>query len=253
MRVRRGGSDRLPVRFGRGKRLREEPMTEDPSCAACGLPTWPDCGYTLAPYFGPARYHEPDEEILLCVECASSPAAVVREHVDRQPTGCCLHIVTDDHNLGDDSVAFVRKWAVDHGHSFCVLVADRIGALPFAERMALFGCEGPREEYDDPKQEEPMTTPTDDPVDSPTITQTVVAFHAALHAMGRAQKEWERRQSESSASALENAAQAVESALGLMVLVVPQGVGQTLSEVDAWRGRRAMMMPGGVLSRSVPE
>ncbi len=95
--------------------------------------------------------------------------------------------------------------------------------------------------------------PTDTPLESTTIGHVIVAFHSALHALGAAQKEWERRQSESTASAIESAAGAVESALGLMVIVVPQGIGQTLSEVDAWRARRAMMMPGGVLMRSVSE
>lgn len=88
-----------------------------------------------------------------------------------------------------------------------------------------------------------MTDAPEQPLESPTIGHVIVAFHSALHALGAAQKEWERRQSEQTASAIESAAGAVESALGMMVLVVPQGLGQTLSEVDAWRARRRLFMP----------
>ena len=82
-----------------------------------------------------------------------------------------------------------------------------------------------------------------EPLETLTIAQTVVAFHTALHAMGAAKKEWERRPSEGSAARLESAAEAVETALGMMVVVVPAGLGQEMAAVDEWRRERAGMMP----------
>jgi hypothetical protein len=48
--------------------------------------------------------------------------------------GCCLHIVLDDGNNDDASVAFCQKWARDRGHVLCISVADRFAQLTEEQR-----------------------------------------------------------------------------------------------------------------------
>lgn len=88
-----------------------------------------------------------------------------------------------------------------------------------------------------------------DTLETGDITSPIVAFHVAIHAFATAQKEWARRQTVVSAAALESAAEAVETALGMMVVTVPSGLAQELRAVDEWRRTRGGMMDLGITPR----
>jgi len=48
--------------------------------------------------------------------------------------GCCLHIVVEDQNLDDDSVAFCIEQAKSEGHAGCLALAMLYAALSPEER-----------------------------------------------------------------------------------------------------------------------
>lgn len=62
--------------------------------------------------------------------------------------GCCLHITTDDFNIGDDSVDSCIQWAKEkvaagrdkrgNTHEDCLELAETIRALTLRERAVLF-------------------------------------------------------------------------------------------------------------------
>ena len=91
--------------------------------------------------------------------------------------------------------------------------------------------------------------PVSDTLETGDITAPIVAFHVAIHAFAASQKEWSRRQTVVSAAALESAAEAVETALGMMIVAVPAGLAQELRAVDEWRRTRGGMMDLGIAPR----
>lgn len=121
-----------------------EPAEDPNACSACGVPTWDGCGYELAAFTGPGRWRPrglrlETEELRLCPDCQADTDKLVAELFTRHGTGCCLHVALDDHNLEDDSIAFVKGWARDKGHTLCELIADRYAAFDLAERRARCG------------------------------------------------------------------------------------------------------------------
>jgi len=120
-------------------------------CALCGCPTWPDCGFDLVAKWGPAKertHRKESGEILLCPDCLNDPRALTTE-LSQRAGGCCLHVVVEDHNLGDDSIAWCKAWAVREEHTYCEHAADLLAAMTFAERCALFGVDVDEKEYGD--------------------------------------------------------------------------------------------------------
>ncbi len=52
--------------------------------------------------------------------------------------GCCLHIVLDDGNLSNGDVDFCIKWAVEHKHPDCLILAQLIRKLSKTQRRVLY-------------------------------------------------------------------------------------------------------------------
>lgn len=112
-----------------------------PCCYACGAEAYPDAPFGLEPFTGPALgpYSSAPRtgHFHVCTSCLADHDALrtlLRVLYERHGTGCCLHVVVDDHNVDDSSVDFCLGWAKEHGHSFCELLAQRLRALPEHER-----------------------------------------------------------------------------------------------------------------------
>lgn len=133
------------------------------TCTACGAPTFDGCGYELAAYTGPARPRrgEPraDGELRLCPSCENDPRKLLEVLYTRAGAGCCLHVVVDDHNLEDESVAFVQGVARERGHTFCARIADQHAAMTLADRRALHGLR-PDGSSEDERPVEVLPRPT---------------------------------------------------------------------------------------------
>ncbi len=115
----------------------------EPACSICGLPTWPDCGFTLATMYGPTEFPHPVEDrcaLLICSECRSDTKSLCAE-LEQRAYGCCLHITIGDHNISDDSIAFCRTYASKRQHTLCEHVCDLLAAMTVDGRRVLFGCE----------------------------------------------------------------------------------------------------------------
>jgi hypothetical protein len=54
------------------------------------------------------------------------------------PVGCCLHVVLDDGNLDNDSVAFCQRWARNKGHDECIAVADLLARMSRTQRTKAY-------------------------------------------------------------------------------------------------------------------
>ena len=48
---------------------------------------------------------------------------LVRAIYERHCAGCCLHIMTDDGNVEQDSAEFCLQWAIERGHEDCIAAA----------------------------------------------------------------------------------------------------------------------------------
>lgn len=62
---------------------------------------------------------------------------------ERNCAGCCLHVLLDDHNVGDDTAAFCLQWAKDQlaaegeEHRECVELAGLVVAMSRTQRLKL--------------------------------------------------------------------------------------------------------------------
>lgn len=149
----------------------EGPNNGEPECPYCGgdlrdfdtqaerkpagAPTWsgPDHARKVAhrrkathPGWGPAPEvvipPEPEEgppddgpSLALLKDC-------IRRIYEDHCVGCCLHVVTDDGNVDDDSIAFCITYAKEQGHPFCEEVARLLLRAPMSmRREACPACE----------------------------------------------------------------------------------------------------------------
>ncbi len=103
-------------------------------CTACGVRTDWTNPPTLTEYTGLM-----DGTVALCDDCRTDDPSVLHLIANLGP--CCLHIVVDDHNTGDDSVRFVLDYANERGHTFCAWFATELLAMSEAGRRHLLGCE----------------------------------------------------------------------------------------------------------------
>lgn len=69
---------------------------------------------------------------------------LMRSIYDRSSVGCCLHIVLDDHNVEDDSVAFCADEAAESGHADCREMAALMARMSRTQRLKLAKA-GPRQ------------------------------------------------------------------------------------------------------------
>ena len=65
-------------------------------------------------------------------------AALYRRHA----AGCCLHIVLDDGNVGDEHVDFCIQWATDHNHPDCLSLAKLLRHMSRTQRKKLYEVAG---------------------------------------------------------------------------------------------------------------
>ena len=62
---------------------------------------------------------------------------LVRRLYERNPVGCCLHIVLDDGNVEDHSVEFCIDQAHDRGHEECLELAKILFRMSRTQRRKL--------------------------------------------------------------------------------------------------------------------
>jgi len=55
---------------------------------------------------------------------------------ERGAAGCCLHVVTDDHNVTDSAVDVIVAAAASSGHLMCQAVALFLTSLTVDERRS---------------------------------------------------------------------------------------------------------------------
>jgi hypothetical protein len=60
--------------------------------------------------------------------------AQVKAFMARNPVGCCVHIVLDDGNVDDDSVAFCVGYARENEHPECVAMAETLLRMSRTQR-----------------------------------------------------------------------------------------------------------------------
>jgi hypothetical protein len=94
------------------------------------------CGDALVPMVGP------DNVTHVCSNCLADPDIQPWRAVVDASAGCCNHIVTDDGNCGNDSLAYCREQAERAGHTFCLEVNRRFAAMTYSERRAVIGYGG---------------------------------------------------------------------------------------------------------------
>lgn len=63
----------------------------------------------------------------------------VRSIYQRNGVGCCLHIVIDDGNVGDQSVQFCLEQAQAAGHEDCIAAAEMLLAMSKTQRSKVYG------------------------------------------------------------------------------------------------------------------
>ena len=61
----------------------------------------------------------------------------VQAFMRKNPAGCCLHVVLDDHNVEDDCVAHALECAVARGHPECEGLARRLLPMSRTQRAKL--------------------------------------------------------------------------------------------------------------------
>lgn len=110
-----------------------ESATGGNCCDACGWESsWGD-----AEYYSFVGYD--DNLITLCGCCRFDHEEVLRLFSAQPHIGCCLHVLVDDGNIGDDTADFCLRWAEDRGHSFCFLVAEIIRSMSVTDRFRRWG------------------------------------------------------------------------------------------------------------------
>lgn len=63
---------------------------------------------------------------------------MLREVYKRSPTGCCLHIMTDDGNVEDKDAAFIMTEAARREHDTCLRAAATLAELTEQQRLFLY-------------------------------------------------------------------------------------------------------------------
>lgn len=64
-------------------------------------------------------------------------APLVSALYERNPVGCCLHIVLDDENVSDSHVAFCLDMAHESGHCDCIKLAGLLLLMSKTQRLKL--------------------------------------------------------------------------------------------------------------------
>ena len=64
-------------------------------------------------------------------------ASLLESIYQRHAAGCCLHLVTDDHNFDDESVAHCFNVAVRTRHADCCALISLLSMFPESERPDL--------------------------------------------------------------------------------------------------------------------
>lgn len=59
---------------------------------------------------------------------------LVRAVYQRHVAGCCLHILTDDGNVGDDDAQFCLNKARDSNHADCIAAAEMLVRMSRTQR-----------------------------------------------------------------------------------------------------------------------
>ena len=70
---------------------------------------------------------------------SSAVKKMIEQLYARHPTGCCLHIVTDDNNIEDSHVQFCVEEAQRSGHPSCERLAEALLEMSLEDRAALLG------------------------------------------------------------------------------------------------------------------
>lgn len=55
----------------------------------------------------------------------------------KSSVGCCLHIVLDDGNVDNGSVAHCMEWAREQGHPDCLELAELLATMSKTQRRKL--------------------------------------------------------------------------------------------------------------------
>jgi hypothetical protein len=63
---------------------------------------------------------------------------LVRSIYTRHCAGCCLHILTDDCNVDDDSAAFCLETARERGHAECITAAEMLVQMTTTQRRKVY-------------------------------------------------------------------------------------------------------------------
>lgn len=113
-------------------------------CVLCDWDTdWnnddPQYNVAVVEYSGPKfSVGQSGTEIFgICTNCQTADHELLRELYMRHGTGCCLHVVVDDHNAEDATVDFCIKWAQSRGHTFCEHLGNRLRGMSLQDRKKL--------------------------------------------------------------------------------------------------------------------
>lgn len=56
----------------------------------------------------------------------------------RHAAGCCLHVLTDDGNVGDSTADFISETAVASGHADCIRAASMLRQMTRTQRTKVY-------------------------------------------------------------------------------------------------------------------